>query len=83
MRKISFTYLLAIPEKNFQNLVFHFWRWGTIFDQLPFSYSGEWSESRERGTAPPLRPPLSSLLSRASRASTFHDIPQRESLLAG
>ena len=27
--------------------------------------------------------PLSRLLSRASRASTFHDIPQRESLLAG
>ena len=36
-----------------------------------------------RPPPPPLRPPLSSLLSRASRASTFHDIPQRESLLAG
>ena len=29
------------------------------------------------------RPPLSRLLSRASRASTFHDTPQMESLLAG
>ena len=28
-------------------------------------------------------PPLSRLLSRASRASTFHDIPQMESLLEG
>ena len=28
-------------------------------------------------------PPLSRLLSHASRASTFHDIPQMESLLAG
>jgi len=81
MRKISFTYLLAIPEKYFQKLVFHGtgWRWGTIFDQLPFSYSGE-RRSRE---VPSPRPPLSSLLSRTSRAPTFHDIPQRESLLAG
>ena len=29
------------------------------------------------------RPPLSFLLSRASRPSTFHDIPQMESLIAG
>ena len=29
------------------------------------------------------QPPLSRLFSRASRASTFHDIPQMESLLAG
>ena len=29
------------------------------------------------------RPPQSRLLSRASRACTFHDIPQMESLLAG
>ena len=29
------------------------------------------------------RPRLSSLLSRDCRASTFHDIPQMESLLAG
>ena len=29
------------------------------------------------------QPPLSRLLSRASRESTFHDIPQMESLLAG
>ena len=38
-----------------------------------------------RGQRNPFSPPtpLSRLLSRASRASTFHDIPQMESLLAG
>ena len=33
--------------------------------------------------APPRPAPLSGLLSHASRASTFHDLPQIESLLAG
>ena len=54
------------------------------------SYLGERSESKRRGKKWSLqallslpRPPLSFLLSRVSRASTSHDIPQMESLLAG
>ena len=57
------------------------------------SYLGERGEPREnaRASAKPRRaeersfphPPLSRLLSRASRASTFHDISQMESLLGG
>ena len=42
--------------------------------------------ARERAIEPRSRkgpPPQSLLLSRASRACTFHDIPQMESLLAG
>ena len=57
------------------------------------SYLGERSKSCEnarvseaaRGQRNPFSapPPLSRLLSHAPRASTFHDIPQMESLLAG
>jgi len=57
------------------------------------SYLGERSKPCEnaraseaaRGQRNPFsaRPSLSRLLSHASRASTFHDIPQMESLLAG
>ena len=40
--------------------------------------------ARPRGAGLSLpQPPQSRLLSRASRACTFHDIPQMESLLAG
>ena len=37
----------------------------------------------QRNPSPPRPAPLSRLLSHASRASTFHDLPQIESLLAG
>ena len=51
------------------------------------SYLGERSEPRENAQASREaargRPRQSRLLSRASRACTFHDIPQMESLLAG
>ena len=55
------------------------------------SYLGERSEPSENarasgeaaGPAQSRVPPQSRLLSRASRACTFHDIPQIESLLAG
>ena len=40
------------------------------------------SRARTRELSPPCSP-LSRLLSRASRAFTFHNIPQMESLLAG
>ena len=47
------------------------------------SYLGE-QRARESASERGNRPLLSRLLSRAqSRASTFHDIPQMESLLAG
>ena len=39
--------------------------------------------SREGTRPPPQPPPQSRLLSRVTRACTFHDIPQMESLLAG
>ena len=41
------------------------------------------SDEAARGRRGAARPPQSRLLSRASRARTFHDIPQMESLLAG
>ena len=48
------------------------------------SYLGKRREPRGAKKMPSLPHPLiSRLLSRASRASTFHDIPQKESLVAG